>query len=157
MKNFAEYQVWAITKKNSNLTEREARLTWALGLVDEVIEVWRTFFFGSEEPHHQLEEFGDVTWYAVVLAESYQIYDLDEICSQRGGLEGMSVMLSAAKGAGELVKKHISHGHPMPQEELYRNLSFVISVICNLAVQRGSSLWEVMVMNRDKLEGRLGN
>ena len=119
--------------------------------------MWRTFFFGSEEPHHQLEEFGDVTWYAVVLAESYQIYDLDEICSQRGGLEGMSVMLSAAKGAGELVKKHISHGHPMPQEELYRNLSFVISVICNLAVQRGSSLWEVMVMNRDKLEGRRGN
>lgn len=151
--NFAEYQTWAITKRNKALTEREARLTWALGLVDEVIEVWETFYFGAEEPAVPLREFGDVTWYTAVLAESYQIYDLAVIYSQRGGLMGVSELLTAAKNAGELVKKHISHGHPMPLEILYRNLSFVMSVVFNLAAERGSSLEEVMTLNRDKLEG----
>lgn len=154
--NFAEYQAWAITKKAGDLTEREARLTWALGLVDEVIEVCETFFFGAEDPLEELEELGDVTWYAAVLAEAYQIYDLSVTYGycQESGLLGLAMMLSASKQAGELVKKHVSHGHPMPQEALYQNLSFLISLVRNLALQRGNSLGEVMEMNRDKLDGR---
>ncbi len=156
MINFPEYQAWAITKKAGNLTGREARLTWALGLVDEVIEVWETFFVGAEDHLEELEELGDVTWYVAVLAEDYQIYNLSATYCQEGGFKGLAMMLSAAKGAGELVKKHVSHGHPMPQEALYQKLSFVISLVWNLAMQRGSSLWEVMEMNRDKLDGHEG-
>lgn len=36
---------------------------------------------------------------------------------------------------------------------MWRYLSGVVSLVYNLALQRGSSLWEVMAMNQKKLDG----
>lgn len=158
--NLKDYQAWAITKKNDDLTEREAKLTWALGLADETIEVWHQFHYGFESPLEMLDELGDVTWYAAVLADAYHI-PLEtvglKVMTLGASVVQTSHMETVAKVIGEMVKKNISHGHRMPIDDLRMNLGHLLGAVGQMSnglSRVGSGLAEVLQLNYDKLEHR---
>jgi NTP pyrophosphatase (non-canonical NTP hydrolase) len=158
--NLKDYQAWAITKKADDLTEREAKLTWALGLVDETIEVCHNFHYGFSNPLEIFDELGDVAWYAAVLADAYHIpletLRLDWMLLG-AGIAQSSHMETLAKTIGEMVKKNISHGHEMPLFALRMNLGRLLGAIdqmVNGLSQVESGLAEVLQLNHDKLEER---
>lgn len=153
--NIDEYQIWAVGKKSNDLTEREAQLTWALGLVDECIEMNDAESSSSGGPHGLLDELGDKMWYVVTLADAYQINHLLRFSSGQGTLESKKkTMLLLSKSVGELVKKHVSHGHKMNRSLLSRTLNEIIGTIGDVADSCQSSLAEVMQMNQEKLNQR---
>lgn len=152
-----EFQAWAITKKASDLTDREAKLTWALGLVDEAVEVVELLFQEPQNHLALLDELGDMAWYAVIMADAYLISAIHIIPTPRGpyfSVDTIWQLTFAAKEVGELVKKNISHGHAISEPELADQLSLVLGEVFGLAEGLGYSVSSFLQMNRDKLDGR---
>lgn len=164
---FQTYQTWAASKAAGDLTEREAALTWALGLSDETIEARKAYYRatgnGQAAAPAVLDELGDILWYAALLANQVSIHGLTFPTGRPpvslptdAYLDGVLDYVGNAQG---LIKKAVSHGHGYPltpgdQSKLHKQLQAIIDFIARTAAKLGSSLDEVARRNMAKLDDR---
>jgi len=126
---------------NLTLTHREKLANFALGLVDEAIELHGAYFDGykymtpmNAKPQEFLPaqlEIGDVTWYVANLQRELGLQPmgeytrtylekhnnaLDPSSNQDGFRDRLNYVLNNAKDAGESVKKFLFHGNKTEQD-----------------------------------------
>ncbi|HEV7236244.1 MAG TPA: hypothetical protein VGN15_08695 [Ktedonobacteraceae bacterium] len=144
--------------------------TAAIGLCDEVAEVFSATSDGAASHKELLKEFGDTLWYttyaahhlgtslAILLDECAATDDFyEDRCALVSSIpyfrESLVIRAGAVAGA---VKKVLYHGHSAKDEHVAWKLHLVLETILHLTEAYGFTLHEIIDANVLKLRSRYG-
>lgn len=151
--DFEGYIEKAWRTANTNQPHGQALAIWALGLEGESIEYLETMPTGDS--CKSIKELGDVMWYVAAIYKQINLNTPVLGLPRNPKTDASAETLHfAAKDAGELIKKHIGHGHELDHLTIIEALQRVVQCVGEAAKIHGSSLEEVMHSNIEKLEAR---
>lgn len=177
--NINEYQTLAMRTHNPELSEKDARACYALGLAGEAGEaaeyIAEYALLGTQGTHQLklVKELGDVLWYIATVAAMYGLKmnelapygaktfnEFDLLGGEHLALSPVSryvaglKMAGAAGTASDYAKKLLFHGHVEDLEKLRGLLTKTLRAVQQASFQFGTSLEAVAVANIEKLRAR---
>lgn len=153
MLDFEEYVEKAWRTANTNQPHGQALAISALGLEGESIEYMEIMPAGDRDK--SIKELGDVMWYVAAIYKQLNLNTpVLDLPSHQKTDANVKTLVFAAKDAGELIKKHVGHGHELDHLTIIKALQRVVQCVGEASKIHGSSLEEVMRRNVEKLEAR---
>lgn len=153
MMDFEGYVEKAWRTANTNQPHGQALAIWALGLEGESIEYME--IMPKADRCKSIKELGDVMWYVAAIYKQINLNTpVLDVPSNQNTDASVKTLVLAAKDTGEMIKKHVGHGHELDRLTIIKALQRVVQCVGEAAKSHGSSLEEVMQRNVEKLETR---